>query len=212
MTSRTNEPERELFHTRSITCTGSCRSDGLWEVEGELVDTRTYASFPIEGDRRVPAGEPFHRMRVKIVVDDEFVIRAISAAIMASPYRCCGEIGPLYDRLVGLKLASGFAAAVRERLGGPAGCTHLTELLSPMATTAFQTIPAGRAKRDEGKPGASAWRELDGFVNTCHALRDDGEVTRRLRAALEAEARGATGATARGDATPGAAAPGWRRP
>lgn len=212
MTSRTNEPERELFHTRTITCTGSCRSDGLWEVDGELVDTRTYMSFPIEGDRRVPAGEPFHRMRVKLVVDDGYVIRAISAAILASPYRCCAEIGPSYDRLVGLKLASGFAAAVRERLGGPAGCTHLTELLSPMATTAFQTIPAGRAKRDEGKAGASTWKELDGFVNTCHALRDDGEVTRRFRAALEAEARRGGGAAAGADEAPGADAPRGRRP
>jgi hypothetical protein len=184
----TAPPERELFHTRTITCTGHCRSDGLWDVEGELVDTRTYASFPIEGDRRVPPGAPFHHMRMRITVDDGYVIRAATAATLASPYVCCGEIGPSYEKLVGLRLAAGFTAAVRERLGGRAGCTHLTELLSPMATTAFQTIPAGRAKRDEGKPGASTWKELDGFVDSCHALSADGEVTRRFRAALAADA------------------------
>lgn len=186
----TPAPARELFHTRTITCTGHCRSDGLWDVEGELVDTRTYASFPIEGDRRVPPGAPFHHMRVTITVDDGYVIRAATAATLASPYACCGEVGPSYEALVGLRLAAGFAAAVRERLGGRAGCTHLTELLSPMATTAFQTIPAGRARRDEGKPGASTWKELDGFVDSCHALREGGEVTRRFRAALAADAEG----------------------
>ena len=37
--------------------------------------------------------------------------------------------------------------AVRERLGGAQGCTHLTELLAQMATVAFQTVFAEHKKR-----------------------------------------------------------------
>ena len=35
--------------------------------------------------------------------------------------------------------ALGLSADVRERLGGTEGCTHIVELLGPVATTAFQT-------------------------------------------------------------------------
>jgi hypothetical protein len=107
--------------------------------------------------------------------------------VQASPYACCADVTPFYSRLVGLRLVTGFAAAVRERLGGPAGCTHLTELLSPMATTAFQTIVAGRARRVRGEP--ASLREHGALLNSCHTLRVGGDVARKVREALEQEAR-----------------------
>ena len=33
---------------------------------------------------------------------------------------------------------------VKSRLSGPKGCTHLTELLGPIATTAIQTLMGWR--------------------------------------------------------------------
>ena len=181
-----DETQREHFHTRTITCTGYCRSDGMWDIEGQVVDTRTYASVVGDGPRTSP-GEPVHDLRVKITVDDEYVIRAASAITQASPYACCADVTPFYSRLVGLRLATGFAAAVRERLGGPAGCTHLTELLSPMATTAFQTIAGGRARRDRREPPSPD--DFGALLNSCYTLRAGGEVARKVRGALEREAR-----------------------
>jgi Protein of unknown function (DUF2889) len=179
-----NDKQREHFHTRTITCTGSCRSDGMWDIEGQVVDTKAYASLVGEG-RWVSAGEPIHDLRVKITVDDEYVIRAASAVVRASPYGSCADVAPFYSRLVGLRLATGFAAAVRARLGGPAGCTHLTELLSPMATTAFQTIAAGRAHRDRGEPPSPD--DFGALRDSCYALRAGGEVAREVWGALEGD-------------------------
>jgi hypothetical protein len=59
------------------------------------------------------------------------------------------------------------------------GCVHLTELLLPMATTAFQTIPMARAMvaprtaADSLRPTVKATGQL---INTCHALREDSPV------------------------------------
>lgn len=172
----------ERFHTRTITCNGYCRSDGMWDIEGRVVDTKAYASVVGEG-RQVAAGEPIHDLRVRITVDDEYVIRAASAVAQASPYVCCADVTPFYSRLVGLRLATGFSAAVRERLGGPAGCTHLNELLSPMATTAFQTIAGGRARRDRGEPPSPD--DFGVLRNSCYALRGGGDVAREVWGALE---------------------------
>ena len=34
--------ERELTHTRVVTCRGFQRSDGLFDIEGRIVDTKPY--------------------------------------------------------------------------------------------------------------------------------------------------------------------------
>jgi hypothetical protein len=54
-------------------------------------------------------------------------------------------------------------------LGGVQGCTHLVELLGPLATTAFQTIYPVRAKRDSAVAG-----HKPALIDTCHAYRSDG--------------------------------------
>ena len=60
------------------------------------------------------------------------------------------------------------------RLGGIRGCTHLVELLWPLATAAYQTIypvlARERPARDEDRP--------PGHLDSCHALARDGEVVR----------------------------------
>ncbi|MGH7035691.1 MAG: DUF2889 domain-containing protein, partial [Stellaceae bacterium] len=34
---------REPIHTRQIECRGFRRADGLWDIEGHLIDTKSYA-------------------------------------------------------------------------------------------------------------------------------------------------------------------------
>ena len=58
----------------------------------------------------------------------------------------CGDIAPDFKKLIGLRIGGGFHRAVRERLGGVHGCTHIVELLGPVATTAFQTVSSGKAR------------------------------------------------------------------
>ncbi|MGE8190038.1 hypothetical protein [Pseudomonas sp. NPDC086278] len=63
-------------------------------------------------------------------------------------------------------------------LGGTGGCVHLTELLLPIATTAFQTIPMARAMvAPRTAADAEVYRDAAGkLLNTCYALREDSPV------------------------------------
>ena len=56
------------------------------------------------------------------------------------PHDVCRVVEPHYDKLVGLSIARGFSAKVRELFGGPRGCTHTTALLLAMAPVAVQSM------------------------------------------------------------------------
>ena len=130
---------REHLHTREVRCQGFRRADGLWDIEGHLVDTKTYA-FDNQWRGHVEAGVPVHQMWIRLTLDDHRTIQAVEAVTDHSPYEVCGAITPNFQRLVGLRIVPGFTARVKELLGGTEGCTHLVELLGPMATTSYQTM------------------------------------------------------------------------
>ena len=167
--------ERELYHRREVICQGFRRADGLYDIEGSLDDTKPFP-VPNHHQREIPAGEPIHGMRLRLTVDLDLVIRAVDVASDAVPNPVCREVTPNFQRLVGLKVAPGFTRAVRERLGGREGCTHLVELVGALATAAFQAVFPERERRDR----AAASRERPYIIDTCYTLRSDGpEVARR---------------------------------
>ena len=161
---------RTLLHRRHITVEGYAREDGLYDIEGHLVDVKGYA-FPVS-DGVKPAGEPIHDMWLRIAVDADLVIREAEASTVARPYPgACEKITPSYGALKGLRIAPGFTRAVKERFGGVRGCTHLTELIGTLATVAFQTRYGAAETETEQKPP-----HLDG----CHALDTRGAVVARF--------------------------------
>lgn len=168
---------RALLHTRQVECKGYEREDGLWEVEGRLSDVRTHDLDASRGNAARRAGEPIHLMTLRITLDDSFAIVAAEAATHQGPYPDCVDISETYGQLVGLRIEAGFTQAVKTRFRGALGCTtHLTELLGPMATTAFQAIrPAmERRRRAQGLPleEEGAWPRL---LDSCHGLRRGGQ-------------------------------------
>ena len=52
-----------------------------------------------------------------------------------------------FKNLIGIKIGPGWKRRVQERIGGPSGCTHITELTGPLATTAYQTIGGEISRR-----------------------------------------------------------------
>lgn len=166
--------EREPIHSRDVVCRGYRRADGLWDIEGRVTDTKTYA-FPNSDRGTVEAGEPVHDMWVRLTVDDDLLIHEAEAVSDYYPFRACPTIAPDFSALAGLRIRPGFTAEVRRRLGGVKGCTHLVELLGPVATTAFQTVFPARERRAAANPDGGQ----PGHIDTCHALRSDGEVVRR---------------------------------
>lgn len=175
---------REPIHTRTIECRGYRRADGLWDIEGHLTDIKTYG-FENQFRGTIPAGEPIHDMWLRLTVDDRLLIHAIEAVTDASPFPACPSITPNFQRLKGLRIAPGFQRAVRERLGGTAGCTHLVDLLGPVATTAYQTVfPYREHQRRAAAPDAEArpleeWGRKPRLIDSCHAFASDGEVVKR---------------------------------
>lgn len=169
-----SEPqERELLHLRDIALRGYRRSDGLFDVEAHLTDTKTYG-FPSEDRGFVAAGEPVHGMWMRMTLDEDLTIVACEASTEFGPYGVCPAAAPNFSRLAGLSIKRGFLRAAAERIGGAQGCTHLRELLQQMATVAIQTLYAVRSRREE-----EARPEKPALLNTCLAYATDSPVVRR---------------------------------
>jgi hypothetical protein len=166
---------RRASHTRRVTCTGYARDDGLWDIEGHLVDTKTFDIRPLARPGGVlKAGEPLHEMWLRLTVDLDLRIHAVEAVTEWGPYETCPAITPAFQKLVGLTIKAGFTLKTRELLGGTQGCTHLVELLGPLATTAFQTIYGAR---ERAKPAGGDGRR-PGLIDSCHVYAVTGALVR----------------------------------
>ncbi len=162
---------REPLHTRKVRCQGFRRDDGLYDIEGTLIDVKS-VDFHNMDRGHVRPGEPIHEMWLRLTVDIDFNVIDVEARSVWGPYTICGDITPNFKRLKGLTIQRGWTQKTRELLGGTQGCTHLVELLGPIATTAFQTIHGDRVERDnrEGRKGKPA------LIGSCHAYAPDSVV------------------------------------
>ncbi|MBU68639.1 MAG: hypothetical protein CL858_24895 [Cupriavidus sp.] len=140
---------RKTIHHRLINMQAFRRDDGLFDIEAHLVDTKPFAFARVSNPAPLPAGEPLHDLWVRVTVDGNFFIHGIEAASDATPYSLCKEAETTLQSLIGERMASGWSSRVKEKLRGAASCTHLMELLIPIATTAFQGIMG--AERDGQK-------------------------------------------------------------
>jgi len=151
---------REALHRRTIEIRGYRRADGLYDIEGHLLDRKDIDFKLAAGMRR--AGEPIHSMWLRITVDRTLTIVAAEAFTEAMPYAGeCDKITPDYAKLVGVAIRPGYHQRVRELFGGVRGCTHITELAGALATAAFQTF-AGQGLADPAKKPFP--------LDQCHAL------------------------------------------
>lgn len=168
---------RRLVHTRQIVCTGYLREDGLYDIEARMTDTKGHDTPMLLKD--LQAGEALHDMWLTLTVDDDLMIRSACTRTLAAPTPYCTHINETYARLAGVRITEGFMREVRARVGGIRGCTHLTELLGPMATTAFQTIMGLRSVEKRRARGQDN-KQLP-LLGTCYAWRADGEVAKHMR-------------------------------
>jgi len=168
--------ERTPVHRREVRFQGYHRSDGLWDIDAEIADAKHYPLCTKDG-RPVEPGDDVHRMRIRMTLDDQFVVRALEAVTVQAPFGECQAAVPPMQRMVGVQVGPGWRRRIDEHLGGVRGCTHLRELLFNMATAAFQTIPHYReavlrqAPRADGPPP---------YIGGCLGWDFDGPVVRRV--------------------------------
>ncbi|MDB6002316.1 MAG: hypothetical protein JWP52_4015 [Rhizobacter sp.] len=131
-------PRRPL-HTRRVTCQGFLREDGLWDLEGELRDTKSYVYEDRERGA-LPVGDAMHGMKVRITVDNDLVVKDIHTDMADIPFQHCAGATQGAPALVGKTIGPGWRQAVDAQMKGVKGCSHMRELLYAVATAAFQTI------------------------------------------------------------------------
>jgi hypothetical protein len=160
---------RERLHLRRVTYEGFQRSDGLYDIDAHIVDSKDRDFELLTGVRA--AGAPVHDMYIRVTIDRAFTIHAIEAKTDRMPYPgACDRIGPAYANLVGANLVRGFRKRLHDTMGGVHGCTHLTELLGYLPTAAVQTF-AGLKREDDGA-------EKPFQLDRCHALETTTDTVR----------------------------------
>jgi hypothetical protein len=170
MPLRESQPRREIHH-RVIDMRAYQRDDGFFDVEGHLVDSKPFDFVrPSSPGRASPAGEPLHDLWVRITLDGGYVVRDIEASSDVTPWAICKEAESTLQALIGERVGRGWSSIVKQRLRGPASCTHLMEMLLPLATAAFQAI----------RPLQRRVPALSEQVDTCYAFGREREVVQVL--------------------------------
>ena len=91
------DPEtRTRLHERRLSIDGYQREDGLFDIEGHLVDTKTY-DFDSQWRGKVEAGVPVHEMWLRLTIDTSLTIRAVAAELDYGPFQPCHEVAPNFS-------------------------------------------------------------------------------------------------------------------
>ena len=168
-------PRKERHH-RTLDMKGYEREDGLYDIEGHLVDVKGYA-FDNSWRGRVEPGTAVHDMWIRLTVDNTLTVLSVEALIDAGPHRICPDIAPAYKALEGKRIKPGWNLMLREMFGGVSGCVHLMEMLGPMGTVAYQTLGPSRATAAQDQADGEV-RKKPARLNTCHVFRSDGETVK----------------------------------
>ncbi len=152
------------------------RDDGLYDIEARLIDRKPFPFVRMSSPVPTPAGEPLHDISIRMTVDKDYVVKDLLASSDTTPWPLCKQATDTLSVLVGERVARGWSSKVKERLRGAASCTHLMEMLIPMATAAFQGIRGlhpeqARSVNQDGIPSK---------IDTCFAYAREREVVRML--------------------------------
>ena len=111
-------------------------------------------------------------MWLRVTVDQDLVIKEIEAVMDGNPHAECPSAIPPMDALVGARLGKGWRKTIDTHLGGIKGCTHYRELLTNLATAAYQSVPGAFFDVDGNKPPL--------YLGTCKSWDFDGPVVMRV--------------------------------
>ena len=170
-------PRRHL-HTRRTVFRGYEREDGLWDIEAELHDSKTYAHEGMENKWLQP-GEPVHHMFVRASIDTDMTIVAIEAEMANAPFPECQSAREPMQGMVGKKMGPGLRQAIDAALGNVCGCAHLREMLFNMATAAYQSMSGWRQEQLGKLPATSPLRVMPHHLHKCMAWDLNGTVVQR---------------------------------
>lgn len=126
-----------------------------------------------------------HDLELAAVVSlADFTVRSVEIRFHTYPHSECPQIAQAYQQLVGVRVGRGWTRAMRERLGGPAGCTHLRELARAMAPVLVQAAFSARVRANPSREGdEDRLRTVLPFLSgTCHIWAPGGVGEQKLDA------------------------------
>lgn len=144
------------------------------QVEGQLRDRRT---VPPRGSQDHPA--LIHHLIARLWVrGPDLTITAAEGEMKRVPRDLCPEILPGLQKLVGLRIITGYTQKVKDLIGGVQGCSHLTNLFLSMGPAAVQGYWAAYGR----KPGARSLNNpaILRVIDSCHVWRKDGPLVQSL--------------------------------
>jgi hypothetical protein len=161
----TTASDSRIVHQRSIEY--SIREDGaLLRATATLLDRRPSAE-------KESVEERVHSMELRFDVRTaDFTIERAEAVMHVFPHvECPGILGAIVS-LAGIRIGRGYGRALRERFGGPLGCSHLMELARGVGPVLMQTHRVGASEVD---PAQRQWQ-----VDSCHVWVEDGPGMQKL--------------------------------
>jgi hypothetical protein len=176
--SEGSETDLVPLHSRNYDVLAFSKDASTLLLRGEVRDTKPPGLY-IADD---PEPLTVHHMVIElsITVPDLVIVEA-SARMVTHPQPTCPNVMPAYEQIVGLSIARGFNAKVRELFGGPLGCTHTTALLLAMAPVAIQSAWSLNMSNRQGQDGPPVFDDaaragvIRSSLNTCHIWAEGSE-------------------------------------
>ena len=113
-------------------------------------------------------------MGVRLVFDEQMLVHDVQTFTHDAPYAACPG-GRALQSIKRMRMAGGWSREVRERLRGARSCTHLMEILIPMATAAYQSLGYLRVAQPQRLDADGRPLQID----SCYAYAAKGEVVLR---------------------------------
>ena len=183
---KNREENKKLVHLRQVEIRAYDLGEHRVLIEGKLADTR-----PAPSSTGGSGSEPalIHDLTARIWVQGpDLTISAAEAEMGKIPREMCPEVLPGVQKLVGLKIVTGFTQKVKDLIGDVKGCSHLTNLFLTLGPVAVQGYWAAYGK----KAGARSLNNpaFSRVLDSCHVWRRDGPYVRSVIAAVEKDKRG----------------------
>lgn len=180
-------PDLEPLHARDYSVRAWKLSEDAFLLRGAVMDLKPGAGikerFEALGGHDDGRPLPIHHMIVDLTIGFPTLTITDAAVVFETfPQPGCPGITAHYRELIGLSIARGFTHEVRQRFGGPRGCTHTTALLQAMGPVAVQCIfsmrRAGVGSGDAAPSGAPGRPSF--MKDTCHVWAEDGSLWTRM--------------------------------
>jgi hypothetical protein len=163
---------RKPLHNRNIICNSFLRKDGLVDLEARFEDVKAHDWKDDKDTDFIHKGVAYHKMFLRMAIDNNFQIKECDAKIIDSPFSVCPLIEKSVKRMEGKFISRGYKKTVSELFNGTDSCTHLKEMLLVLAPVAYQTMAPLLFKNN-------ALEAKKHLVNTCFAFDDKNEVIKK---------------------------------